>query len=92
MEGQMACVHALSLVFAMLVLSAFGAAALDPATVTCKAYNSTTHQGMIDIAAALYAATRDDPKLSPLTADELGDALDKGCAAKPDAKAMDALH
>ena len=32
----------------------------DPATVTCKEYNSSNHQGMVDISAALYKASRNE--------------------------------
>jgi hypothetical protein len=43
----MARILALSFVFAMVALSTLGAATVDPATVTCKEYNSSGHQGMV---------------------------------------------
>ena len=83
---------ALSFAFLMLALSTLSAATVDPATVTCKEYNSDSHQGMQDIISAVYDATRGDPKLGTLKESKLGDTIDKACAANPDAKVIDALH
>ena len=47
---------------------------------------------MVDINAAVYQSTRDDPKLGALTENQLGDMMDKVCAAKREAKVIDALH
>ncbi|EPE96564.1 hypothetical protein [Rhizobium grahamii] len=68
------------------------AAAIDPATVTCKEYNSASHQGMVDINAALYKVTRNDEKLGALSEYELGNTVDEACAAKPNLMVLDALH
>ncbi|MGY5808060.1 hypothetical protein ACXHXG_10125 [Rhizobium sp. LEGMi198b] len=83
---------ALSFVFVTLALSPLRAAAVDPATVTCKEYNSSSHQGMLDIISALYDATRTNPKLGALKESKFGDTLDKACTAKPEAKVIDALR
>ncbi|MBB3458201.1 opacity protein-like surface antigen [Rhizobium sp. BK313] len=83
---------ALSFVFVTLALSTLSAAPVDPAAVTCKEYNSDSHQGMLDIISAVYDATRGDPKLGALGESKLGDTIDKVCAAKPDAKVIDALQ
>jgi hypothetical protein len=40
----------------------------------------------------VYDATRGDPKLGALGESKLGDTIDKVCAAKPDAKVIDALQ
>jgi hypothetical protein len=57
-----------------------------------KLFDIGSHQGMVDIAAAVYQSTRKDPKLGPLTENQVGDMMDKVCAAKPDSKVIDALQ
>jgi hypothetical protein len=83
---------ALSLLVATLSLPAFSAGTVDPATVTCKEYNTNTHQGMMDIGAAMHNALTDDAKLGALDERGMIAALDKACEAHPDATVMDALH
>ncbi len=83
---------AVSICFLALAQPAFSVDQVDPATVTCKEYNGSSHQGMVDINAAVYQSTREDPKLGTLTENQLGDMMDKVCAAKRDAKVIDALQ
>jgi len=83
---------ALSVSSAVLALPAFAAGTVDPATVTCKEYNQSSHQGMVDINAAMHEALKNDPKLGALGQYELADLVDKVCADKPASKVMDALH
>jgi hypothetical protein len=64
---------------------------VDPATVTCSEYNRNSHQGMVDINAAVYQSTREDPKLKALTENQLGDMVDKVCADHRDARVIEAL-
>lgn len=88
----MARILALSFVFATLAPPAFGTGPMDPATVTCKAYETSGHQDMVQLDAAFHQALKGDPKLGPLSESELGSTIDRACAAHPDATVVDALR
>lgn len=82
----------LSLVFATIALPVLGAVAVDPATVTCKDYNSASHEGMMDIGATMHRALKSDPKLGKLSEGNLLVAINNACEAHKDAKVIDALQ
>ena len=60
----MARILALSFVFATLAPPAFGTGPMDPATVTCKAYETSGHQDMVQLDAAFHQALKGDPELA----------------------------
>ena len=62
-KNPMSRTLALSISFLALAQPALSVNQVDPATVTCKEYNGSSHQGMVDINAAVYQSTREDPKL-----------------------------
>jgi hypothetical protein len=88
----MARIPALSFMFAVVALPALAEGTTDPATVTCKDYVSASHQGMLDISAAVHEALKDDPKFGALSEKDVDDKVAQACTAHPDAKVVDALH
>ena len=82
----------LLLIVGAISFPALCAEAIDPAAVTCKDYNTATHQGMMDIGATMRASLKNDPKLGSLSEIAMIAALNKACEAHPDSKVVDALH
>ena len=87
----MARIVALSFAFVAFVVPALGASPVDTAAVTCKEYNASSHQGMVDVGAAFYEALKGKPKFAALSENQLGDTIDKVCAANPNVKIIEAL-
>jgi hypothetical protein len=82
---------AVSVVSLTLALLALGAQAADLNTVTCKAYETSNHEDMAALDAAFHEVLKGDATLGTLSKSEVGDTIDKACAAHPDAKVIDAL-
>jgi len=86
-------VLALSFMLAMLVIPfAFGADAIDTATLTCKQLETSSHNDMVAMDKAMYEALKGDPKFSSLSLAEFTSAEDRACTKHPDAKVIDALR
>jgi hypothetical protein len=85
-------VLALSFAFATLAVSvALGADAINTATLTCKELETSSHNDMVAMDKAMYAALKNDPKFSSLSLDQFANAEDSACTKHPDAKVIDAL-
>jgi hypothetical protein len=68
---------------------AFGGAAVDTASATCKDYEND--QDMADIVAVFHQALKADHNFGSLSESELDSAVDKLCILHLDAKEIDAL-
>lgn len=83
---------ALSFMLATLAIPvAFGGGAIDTATLTCKELETSSHNDMVAMDAAIYEALKGDPKFSSFSPAALSSAEDRACAKHPDAKVIDAL-
>jgi hypothetical protein len=82
---------AVSYAFLVLAAPALGAGASNLASVTCKDYETSGHQDMVQLDAAFHDAAKGDPKLRSLSETEIGNTIDKVCAGHSDAKVMDVL-
>jgi hypothetical protein len=86
-------VPALSFIFATIAMPVtLGADAINTATLTCKELETSTHNDMVAMDAAIYEALKGDPKFSSFSASALSSAEDRACAKHPDAKVIDALN
>ena len=87
--------RALALSFTLATLAmpvAFGADAIDTATLTCRQLETSSHNDMVAMDKAMYEALKGDPKFGSLSPAEFSNAEDRACAKHPDAKVIDALR
>ena len=85
-------VPALSFIFATLAMPVALGAGIDTATLTCKELETSTHNDMVAMDAAIYEALKGDPKFGSFSPAALSSAEDRACAKYPDAKVIDALN
>jgi len=85
-------VLALSFMLATLAVSvAFAGDAINTATLTCLQLETSSHNDMVAMDKAMYAALKSDPKFGSLSLDQFANAEDRACKKHPHDKVIDAL-